>query len=115
MGARGDFWLFKTLRSKMPTIQQNWPFEDSPNTAVITTCQVTEQNAPILLVSHDADDGGWQFLAGEPLREADARVVAMRRIWALDPSVGQLADLPLGWQAWRASPLDPWRRSPPSS
>ena len=37
----------------MPTLDEGWPFDDSPNVAVITTRQVTEDNAPILLVSHD--------------------------------------------------------------
>ena len=46
----------------MPTLDEGWPFDDSPNVAVITTRQVTEDNAPILLVSHDEEDGGWQFL-----------------------------------------------------
>jgi hypothetical protein len=91
---------------------KGWPFDDSPNVAVITTRQVTEDNAPILLVSHDEEDGGWQFLPGGPVLEENARVVALRRIWLLDPSVGQLADLPLGWQASRKSPLDPWRCAP---
>jgi hypothetical protein len=42
----------------MPTLDEGWPFDDSPNVAVITTRQVTENNAPILLVSHDEEDGG---------------------------------------------------------
>ena len=91
----------------MPTLDEGWPFDDSPNVAVITTRQVTEDNAPILLVSHDEEDGGWQFLPGGPVREENARVVALRRIWLLDPSVGQLADLPMGWQASRKSPPRP--------
>jgi hypothetical protein len=49
----------------MPTLDDGWPFDDSPNVAVITTRQVTEDNAPILLVSHDEEDGSWQFLPGE--------------------------------------------------
>jgi hypothetical protein len=98
----------------MTTMPENWPFDDPPNVAVITTRDVTEQGLPILFVSHDEDDGGWQFLPGGPLHEADARVVALRRIWVLDPSVGELADLPLGWQASRNTPADPWRRGPRS-
>lgn len=95
------------------TTDERWPFDDPENLAVITTRQVTEGKAPILIVSHDEDDGGWQFLPGHgPLLEENARVVGLRRIWLLDPSVGELADLPLGWQASRHSPADPWRRAP---
>jgi len=96
----------------MPGLADDWLFEDPPNVAVVTTREVTEGQAPILFVSHDKEDGAWQFLTGGPAREDDARVVALRRIWLLDPSIGQLADLPMGWQASRTSPLDPWRRTP---
>jgi hypothetical protein len=61
----------------------------------------------------DEDDGGWRFLpGGGSLLEENARVVALRWIWLLDPSVGQLADLPLGWQASRRSPLESRGREP---
>ena len=96
----------------MATVPDNWPFEDTPNTAVITTRAVLEQGAAVLLVSHDEDDGGWQFLSDGVLRDDDARIVALRTVWTLDPTVGALADLPLGWQAWRNAPGDPWRRGP---
>jgi hypothetical protein len=98
----------------MPTVQENWPFDDSPNLAVITTRQITERRAPILFVSHDEDDAGWQLLTGGPLIEEDARVVGLRRIWSLDPTVGELADLPLGWQASRSTAQEKWRRGPRS-
>src|SRR5688500_15665 len=96
----------------MTTVPENWPFDDAPNVAVITTRYVTEQGSPILLVSHDEVDGGWQFLPSGAVLEEDARVVALRKIWQLDPSIAELADLPLGWQASRHTPLDPWRRNP---
>jgi hypothetical protein len=96
----------------MTTVPENWPFDDPPNLAVITTRDVTEQGSPILLVSHDEEDEGWQFLPSGPVLEEDARVVALRKIWQLDPSIAELADLPLGWQASRNTPRDPWRRSP---
>ena len=51
----------------MPTLDEGWPFDNLPNVAVITTRQVTKDNAPILLVSHDEEDGGWQFLPGGPV------------------------------------------------
>ena len=95
-------------------VQEDWPFDDPPNRAVISTRQVTEHRAPILFVSHDEEDEGWQFLTGGLLIEEDARVVALRRIWLLDPSIGELADLPLGWRASRTTLLDPWRRNPRS-
>jgi hypothetical protein len=95
-------------------VQEDWPFDEAPNLAVISTRQVMERGAPILFVSHDEEDEGWQFLTGGLLIEEDARVVALRRIWLLDPSISELADLLLGWQASRTTLLDPWRRNPRS-
>ena len=87
----------------------DWPFEDPPNTASITTRQVLD-GAPILRVAHDADDGAWQFLCGTTDDPADARVVGLGRMYGRDPSLGTLADLPEGWRAWRTSPTHPWER-----
>ena len=55
---------------------ESWPFADTPNTASITTRQVLE-GAPVLLVTHDADDGSWQFLCGTTDDPADARIVGL--------------------------------------
>lgn len=89
----------------------NWPFADKPNTASITTRQVLD-GAPILHVSHDADDGGWQFLCGTTDDTADGRIVGLGQMYARDATLGELADLPEGWRAWRASPKHPWQRGP---
>jgi hypothetical protein len=90
----------------------SWPFESATNTASITTRQVLEAGAPILRVSHDADDGGWQFLCGTTDDPADARVVGLGSMYARDASLGEIADLPEGWLAWRAGAGLPWHRSP---
>jgi hypothetical protein len=90
----------------------DWAFEDAPNTATITTVKVLESLAPILLVTHDLDDGGWQFLCGTTNDEADARIVGLGTVVKWDASVNELADLPLGWRAWRESPDAPWSRAP---
>jgi hypothetical protein len=89
-----------------------WPFPDPPNTAVFTTVHVLERRSPITIVTHDADDGGWQFLCGTTNADADARVVGLGRVLDLDPTVAELADLPFGWRAWRGKPKEPWQRSP---
>jgi hypothetical protein len=92
-------------------IVEGWPFDDTPNTASITTRQVL-QGAPILLVTHDADDGSWQFLCGTTDDPADARVVGLGDMYKRDPTLAALADLPEGWQASRASAALPWQRRP---
>lgn len=88
-----------------------WPWDQGPDVATITVRSVLE-GAPILLVSHDADDHGWQFLDGAEPDVGEARVVAMDRFLHLDPSLRQIADLPPGWIATRSAPGQPWVRSP---
>jgi hypothetical protein len=88
-----------------------WPFADTPNTASITTRQVLE-GAPILLVTHDADDGSWQFVCGTTDDPADARVVGLGQMYKRDATLRELADLPEGWRASRTSTDRPWQRGP---
>ena len=88
-----------------------WPVEDSPNVAVFTTKPVVRGGQPILYVTHDDDDdGAWQFHTDGDALEEDAMLVALKTILALDPSIAELADLPYGWIATRASATSPWVR-----
>jgi hypothetical protein len=89
---------------------EDWPFADPENVATMTVRQITQGGQPILLVSRDAEDGTWQFLTGGPVETADAVLVSLREVYRIDPSVAELADLPLGWQAWRSSAGEPWQR-----
>ena len=91
---------------------QTWPFGEPENVATITVRQITHGGQPILLVCHDADDGMWQFLTGASVEMADAMLVSLREVYRVDPSIGELADLPLGWKAERSAAGQPWRRSP---
>ncbi len=87
----------------------NWLFDGLPNTAVLTTHQILEGEA-ILYVSHDEDDGAWQFHSGERVDGSNAKVVALKRVVELDRSVMQLADLPMGWIATRSQADTEWQR-----
>ncbi|WP_158265276.1 DUF4262 domain-containing protein [Blastopirellula marina] len=91
-----------------------WPFAGAKNSAVFTTRQVLEENHPILYVAHD-EDGDWQFLCGTTNEEADARVVSLKNIVDLFPTLAELADLPIGWYACRDSVDEPWQREPDES
>ena len=92
-----------------------WPFDDPPETAVFSLRRILRGESAILLVTHDEDDGSWQFLDGEHVFEADAALLALGEVGQLDPSVLILADLPLGWRATRAAPDRPWERAPDPS
>ena len=84
------------------------PFADAPDSAVITCCHVTDDSAPILYVSHDEDDGMWQFLCGGEHSDDDAKIVSLRYIYELDHSIGQLKDMPCGCYAERESQAGEW-------
>jgi hypothetical protein len=97
---------------KAASQETDWPFDDPKNVATVTVRQIIREGQPILLVSHDADDGSWQFLTGGRFFTGDAMLVALHEIVQHDPSVRELADLPLGWVATRDSAGSSWRRSP---
>ncbi len=89
-----------------------WPFTDARNTAIFTTRDVVEDDKPILLVTHDQDDGAWQFHTGQTIPASDAKIAALDEIVYRDPSVVEPTDLPLGWSAIRDSITTPWKRQP---
>jgi hypothetical protein len=92
-------------------MDKNWPFAYSPNVATITLRSIVERGQPILFVSHDSDDGYWQFMdGGDEFRVEDAMVIALKEVVEIDESVIELADLPLGWFAHRGSRNEPWKR-----
>jgi hypothetical protein len=88
-----------------------WPFPDPKETEVITLGRILRGEAPVRLVTHDLDDGAWQFLDGEHVFEEDAVVVLLGEIVQLDETLVELADLPPGAYAWRPDPGRPWSRA----
>jgi hypothetical protein len=90
---------------------ETWPFSDPQNVAAISVKQIFNSNAPILLVVHDEEDGGWQFLTNGEFSTEDALIVALKNVVALDSTICELADLPIGWEASRPARGQPWLRS----
>lgn len=84
------------------------PFNDAPSTATIVCCHIIENNMPILYVSHDEDDGMWQFLCGRSHEADEARLVSLKLVFDLDNSVGVLKDMPYGYYAERKTKEDNW-------
>jgi hypothetical protein len=87
----------------------SWPFDQAPNTAALTTRQVIDLKSPIRHLIH-YDDGTWAFLCGTTSETDDYRVVHMSHILELDDTLREVADLPLGWSAWREDGQSPWER-----
>jgi len=89
-----------------------WQFADAPNTASFTSTHIFKQGLPILQVFHDGEDGSWQFHSGNSVTTKELLIVGLGEVVRLDPSIAELADLPLGWQAQRRSIKKPWVREP---
>jgi len=88
-----------------------YKFLDDKNTMAITTKKIVSGQSDILLVSHDEDDGMWEFLDGEDVCEENALVVSMSEMVQIDESINKLYDLPLGWIAYRESKTTEWIRN----
>lgn len=92
----------------MPT--SDWPFDQGPMVAAITTRQVLEDGLPILRVTHYSDDHSWAFQCGTTNDTNDGRVIAMQEALNLDPTLQTIADLAPGWTAWREHVDSVWHR-----
>lgn len=105
-------FLAKILGGRKPGALADmiWPFSSPKNEATFTVGKIVNGEKPILLVQHDDEDGSWQFLTGGPFDMSDAMIVGLGEIAKLDPSVLELADLPIGWSASRQTLKDSWCR-----
>ncbi len=81
-------------------------------TMVITSKYVTQDNLPILEVSHEHDpENGddWQFHCGNGDYSMSAmQLVRLSTILTIDPDVLAVSDLPVGYVATRAQVGHPW-------
>ena len=84
-------------------------FTEPENTACFTCVHVLEDNQPVVLVTHDNDDGSWQFLCGADTHEvSDARVVALIEMVKMDESLNVLFDMRMGFEAIRKTKEEHW-------
>ena len=104
--------IFKTNRNTNQSLKgvlnMKFPFYDAPNTATIICCHILDNGEPILYVSHDEDDGMWQFLCGKAHETDEAKLVSLKSVFDLDNSVGILKDMPCGYYAERKAQDDEW-------
>lgn len=100
--------LCRDISNLEGALHMDYPFYDAPNTAAIVCCHIIDDGKPVLYVSHDEDDGMWQFLCGSTHETDEARLVSLRSVFDLDPSVGDLKDMPCGYYAERKTKNDNW-------
>jgi len=100
------FWAASDPKSSL----FDWKFPDPPHTMVFLSKTVQAGEEAVTYVSHDASDGAWQFL-GDSMMDGGGPVVScFHHPIDRDPSLKELADLPLGWYAFRDTPTAAWQR-----
>jgi hypothetical protein len=87
-------------------------FSNPLDTAVFTTIYVVRHNSPILFVFH-FDDGYWQFSGSEEnLSDDEYMIVGLGEVILIDPSVDEVASLPIGYFASRENIDSQWITAP---
>jgi hypothetical protein len=86
-------------------------FQEADKTAVFTTKYVIQDKKPITYVTHEEEDGAWQFFSSDKFENYEdvAMIVGLGEIIALDPSLLELAGMPVGHYAIRETANDNWR------
>ena len=98
------FNLFKNKNEKT-----EYKFQDPENTACIVCIHVFDRERPILSVTHDLDDGCWQFLCGQDDHdETTAKVISLKEATEIDHSINDLFEMPTGIGADRKTINDKW-------
>lgn len=85
-------------------------FDAMLDTAVFTTKFVIEDKRTITYVTHDFEDGTWQFFSNDPFDnfEEVAKIAGLKEIFDLDKTLLEIAELPLGFYATRKDKNDKW-------
>jgi len=85
-------------------------FLEDENTAVFTTKFVMKDRELITYVTHEIEDGAWQFYSESEFNGyEDIMVVSLKNIIELDETITKIADLPLGFAAFRKTKTEEWK------
>jgi hypothetical protein len=78
--------------------------------AVFTTRFVLEDKKTITFVTHDLEDGAWQFFSDDTFDDFEdvAKVVGLHEIFEIDETLLKISDLPPGFTASRKDKTDNW-------
>jgi hypothetical protein len=88
-----------------------WPFLDLPNTVVLAHTAIFKHGEAVVQVAHEEEDGAWQFLDGvSPKTFSAACMASLAQVLTRDPSLAEIADLPMGWRAKREGLGKKWLR-----
>ncbi len=97
------------IRKKSYLDKIEFKFNEPENTACIVCNHVLDNQHPILYVTHDEDDGGWQFLCGQDDHtQDDAKIISLKQVVEIDQTINELYDLPLGIGVMRNDVKSKW-------
>jgi hypothetical protein len=102
-----DFWAANDPSSSL----FSWKFSDPPHTGVFTTKRVMSDTDPVTRVFHTVGDGAWEFHGPDESDPEEIAYVCFHHIVDKDPTIAELADLPVGWCAWKDVATGEWRRA----
>lgn len=88
---------------------QYFPFSKKPELLVFTCTHILEDEKPITFVTHHFDDNNWQFLCNCQHEDIHAVIISITELCALDPSIEELCDLPVGHYAQRKNKNAKWQ------
>ncbi|WP_162564076.1 hypothetical protein [Streptococcus suis] len=74
-------------------------FDDNPYVAVVICKHISEENKTITYISHDLEDGMWQFLCGDIHDIADVQLIALVEILQFGITETLLNQIPYGFEA----------------
>jgi len=96
--------------SSQSTQMTNKKFKGKDNTAVFTTKFVLTDKKDITTVTHEKEDGAWQFFSNDHFDNFEdvAKIVGLVEIVKLDCTILELADMPEGFAAHRKFKGDKW-------
>ena len=103
-----DFWAANDPESSL----LDWKFPDPPHTKAYIAKAVNSGAEDITFVARELEDGSWEFIGDSPVGDVGLAITCLHHPIDRDPSLKELADLPLGWEAEREAPGKPWTRRP---
>ncbi len=104
--------LFKLAHALADRPLIHWGFSELQGSPALTVSGIAEADEPIQHVVRAAEPPCFQLLPWGTPDESDARVVSLVSMVESDPTLHDLADLPVGWHAWREGKGHAWSREP---
>ena len=81
------------------------------DTLVFTTKFVLDEGKKITVVTHEKEDGAWQFFSDDKFDDFKEviRITLFKQILLMDPSIRKLSSMPEGHYAILDESADTWR------